>query len=41
MADNQDKGAQFSEVWGEMNRRGFLQGIMSATLGAGLLAGCI
>ncbi|HXV41694.1 MAG TPA: sugar ABC transporter substrate-binding protein [Anaerolineae bacterium] len=40
MADNQDKGAQFSEVWGEMNRRGFLQGIMAATLGAGLLAGC-
>ncbi len=40
MSYNQDNSARFSDYWGEMNRRGFLQGIMAATLGMGLLAGC-
>jgi ribose transport system substrate-binding protein len=40
MSTNEGKVAQFSEYWGEMNRRGFLQGVMAATLGMGLLAGC-
>ncbi|GAB4412071.1 MAG: sugar ABC transporter substrate-binding protein [Anaerolineae bacterium] len=40
MSDNQNQGVQFSEVWGAMTRRGFLQGVFAATAGAGLLAGC-
>ncbi len=40
MADNQDNGVQFVELWGAMTRRGFLQGLFTATAGAGLLAGC-
>src|SRR6185295_10099412 len=40
MADKQDKGTQFAEVWGEMTRRGFLQGLLGATAGVGLLSAC-
>jgi ribose transport system substrate-binding protein len=40
MSNNEGNGARFSDYWGEMNRRGFLQGVMTATLGLGLLAGC-
>jgi ribose transport system substrate-binding protein len=40
MSNNEGNSARFSAYWGEMNRRGFLQGVMAATLGMGLLAGC-
>jgi ribose transport system substrate-binding protein len=40
MSDNQDSGAKFSNVVGEINRRGFLQGFGAAMLGMGFLAAC-
>ncbi len=40
MAEKQDNGMQFSELWGAITRRGFLQGLAAATLGTGLLAAC-
>jgi ribose transport system substrate-binding protein len=36
----EDNGVQFAHYVSEINRRGFLQGLAAATLGAGLLAGC-
>lgn len=40
MSDDQDNGVKFSNVVGEINRRGFLQGMGTAMLGMGFLAAC-
>lgn len=40
MTDQQSNEAKFSDLMGEVNRRGVLKGLAAAALGMGLMAGC-